>query len=276
MNNNTQTPPIIQTQNSITVVFEKPYTINRDHVSFLKVRKAISDCDWDLVEKLIDIRSSVENFVEGDCEIRNGSIFYKGEAVHSIVSSRILQFMQDDMPWKPLLKFLDNLMENPSFNSRNELYSFLENENLPITEDGHFLAYKAVSLDYTDLWTGSINNKVGSVVTMERSSVDDNCGNGCSAGLHAGSLEYVDGYGGSGNHCKVIVKINPKDVVSVPSHDCRKLRCCRYEVVTSFDTVLEDSCYDSQGGSMAIDDPTLLKDLKDFDKAFTTSYNWTT
>lgn len=267
------TPPIIQTQNSITVVFDKPYTINRDHVSFLKVRKAISDSQWELVEKLIDTRSQIENYIDGDCELRDGRIYYDGEEVHNVVADRILQFMQNDIPWKPLVSFLNNLMENPSYNSRQQLYSFLENEHLPITEDGHFLAYKAVSSTYKDMWTGNIDNSIGSIVEMKRSRVDDNSGNGCSSGLHAGSIEYVDGYGGSRGHKKVIVKINPRDVVSVPSEDCRKLRCCRYEVVSEFGSVLDESCYDPEGKSMGLTDNQ--KDYTSCDSSFEDSYDWT-
>ena len=268
----TQTPPIIQTQNYITVVFDKPYTIERNHVSFLKVRKAIAESQWELVEKLIDVRSSIEDYISGKCEIRGGKIFYEGEEVHNVVTERIMQFMHDGMPWKPLMAFLNNLMENPSYNSRQELYGFLENENLPITEDGHFLAYKAVNTDYMDLWTGSVDNSIGSVVKMTRSRVDDNSRNGCSAGLHAGSLDYVDGYGGCRDHRKVIVKINPKDVVSVPSEDCRKLRCCEYRVISEFGSVLTDSCYDSEGNSM--DESSGREDLSSYDSSFEDQYDW--
>ena len=71
---------------------------------------------------------------------------------------------------------------------------------------------------------------------MTRSKVDDDRGRGCSYGLHAGALNYVAGYGSLESGDKiVIVKINPKDVVSVPS-DCNyeKLRTCRYEVVGEY------------------------------------------
>jgi hypothetical protein len=71
---------------------------------------------------------------------------------------------------------------------------------------------------------------------MTRSKVDDNRSVGCSQGLHAGALNYVASYGNVDAGDKiVIVKINPKDVVSVPS-DCNheKLRTCQYEVVGEY------------------------------------------
>ena len=71
---------------------------------------------------------------------------------------------------------------------------------------------------------------------MTRSKVDDDRARGCSNGLHAGALNYVAGYGSLENGDKiVIVKINPADVVSVPSDcNCEKLRTCRYEVVGEY------------------------------------------
>ena len=55
-------------------------------------------------------------------------------------------------------------------------------------------------------------------------------------GLHAGALNYVASYGSvESNDRIVIVKINPADVVSVPSDcNCEKLRTCRYEVVGEY------------------------------------------
>ena len=82
---------------------------------------------------------------------------------------------------------------------------------------------------------------------MTRSKVDDDRDRGCSNGLHAGALNYVAGYGSvEANDKIVIVKINPADVVSVPS-DCNyeKLRTCRYEVVGEYQGELLKPLYSS-------------------------------
>jgi len=129
---------------------------------------------------------------------------------------------------------LENLYNNPSHNSRAQLYQFLEHKNMPITEDGCFLAYKSVDANYMDHHTGKFSNRVGQVLSIARRSVDDNPENGCSYGFHAGSLEYASNFGG-GDRRVVIVKINPEDVVSVPN-DCefQKLRTAKYEVVADY------------------------------------------
>jgi len=249
------TPSIIVTANSITAVFygESPRVITSDHPSYSKCKENIKNRDWVSLKKNIDIESAVRSYVSGDVRVSDGTITYKGEPVHNLIVDRILQFMRDGMPFEPLVKFLDNLMKNPSYRARKELYNFLEHEALPITEDGHFLAYKAVRHDWMDIYSGTIYNGIGTVVRMTRSNVDDDCTHGCSKGLHAGSLDYVRGYGSCGSRY-LIVKINPEHVVSVPSEDSRKLRTCEYVVLSEFKDKLTGSCYNADGSCMNSND----------------------
>ena len=159
--------------------------------------------------------------------------------------------MREGLPFEPLTKLFDNLMKNISYQTRTQLYDFLEHKNLPITEDGCFLAYKAVNSNYMDKYTGTMNNSVGETVSIDRGKVDDNRDKGCSAGLHCGALDYVRDYGSedSGDHI-MIVKVNPMDAVSVP-HDCQhqKLRVCQYEVVAEMEwsDQLRKPLYSSDG-----------------------------
>jgi hypothetical protein len=196
----------------------------------------------------VDVEKAVATFSDGLVEIKNGQVTYEGEVVHGSISKRILEFMSKGLPFQPLVNFLNNLMENPSMQSQTELYDFLEHQYLPITEDGHFLAYKAVRSDYMDKYAGKFRNKVGDVCEMRRAKVDDNRGVGCSQGLHAGALNYVAGYGSVDSGDKiVIVKINPKDVVSVPNDcNCEKLRTCRYEVVGEYQGELLKPLYKAE------------------------------
>jgi hypothetical protein len=137
-------------------------------------------------------------------------------------------------------------MNNPSKRATEELYDFLMHKNLPITDDGCFLAYKRVNADWTDLYSNAIDNSIGQIVKMSRRKVDDNREMGCSDGLHVGALEYVEGYG-SGGHV-LVVKVNPEHVVSVPSdHDCTKVRCCEYEVLSEFKGELKRPVYSPDG-----------------------------
>ena len=245
-----QNPSIIVTSRSISVIFdgEKPRSITSDSPNFKKCLENIKARNWSALKENIDIESCVKNYVSqsGDVRISNGQIYYLGEIVANTITDRIIGFMREGMPFEPLVRFLENLMKNPSFRARKELYSFLETESLPVTEDGHFLAYKAVRQDYYDIYSGTVYNGIGSVVSMPRFNVDDNCNNGCSSGLHAGSLSYVENYGGQHSR-KIIVKINPADVVSVPSEDHRKLRTCKYKVVSEFKGEFNRPLYTEEG-----------------------------
>lgn len=158
-----------------------------------------------------------------------GKAYYYKEPVHGALVERILRMHERGFPIEPMVRFFCNLQLNPSFRAVNELYSFLEACNLPITEDGCFLAYKRIRDNYTDVHSGKINNAVGTHVEMERSKVDDNPSNTCSAGLHACSLNYLRSFDGSRI---VVVKIHPRDVVSVPiDYGNSKMRVCAYDVV---------------------------------------------
>ena len=136
---------------------------------------------------------------------------------------------QDGFDINPMVKFMENLMTNPSKRAVDELYGFLEKGNLPLTEDGCFIAYKKVRDDYKDVYSGTFDNSVGQVVTMERNEVDEDKNRTCSVGLHFCSKEYLNHFGGQR---VMLLKINPRDVVSIPAdYNDSKGRCCRYEVI---------------------------------------------
>ena len=229
--------PFMFVDGNLTVVLNnQSYQVLPDHINYKMILEKLPTATADELLEIVDVQKAVAAFSDGLVEIKNGQVTYEGEVVHGSISKRILEFMSKGLPFQPLVTFLNNLMENPSMQSQKELYDFLEHEHLPITEDGHFLAYKAVRSDYMDKYRGVFDNRVGNICQMTRSKVDDDRARGCSNGLHAGALNYVASYGSLESGDKiVIVKINPKDVVSVPSDcNCEKLRTCRYEVVGEY------------------------------------------
>jgi len=110
---------------------------------------------------------------------------------------------------------------------------------MPITPDGHFLAYKKVRANYKDVHSGTMDNSVGQIVEMERHEVDDNKDVTCSTGLHFCGMSYLSCFGGDRT---VIVKINPADVVAIPSdYNDAKGRACRYEVIGELNVNPQDA-----------------------------------
>jgi hypothetical protein len=228
-------PPMVLKNDSVTIVLpEGPKLIRKGQSNFLPLVEAIKEEDWDKVIKLCNVEEVVKQNLKGtNIEIVGNQILLNGDPLSGYLVNKILAAVNQGFPVQHLLKFLQNLQMNPSMRARDELYAFLETEDLPVTEDGCFLAYKAVRSNFLDKHSGTIDNSVGRVVSLPRSAVDDDQSRGCSKGLHAGSLSYVKGFGSEAcGDVFLIVKINPMDVVCIPSEDVRKLRCCKYEVVT--------------------------------------------
>lgn len=222
-------PFVIQGNNVTVVIGNKPHTISKTHITYQKVVDAIKADDWDTVRDVIEPKKVVLNYGQGHVSIQGEKLFWKGQEFHNALATRMIQMLQDGFNIEPMIKFMENLMENPSKRAVDELYGFLEKNNLPLTPDGHFLAYKRVREDFLDCHSGTMDNSVGKIVEMPRNQVDDNKDNTCSTGLHFCSQEYLNSFGGART---VIVKINPRDVVSIPSdYNNSKGRACRYEVV---------------------------------------------
>lgn len=222
-------PFVIQGSNVTVVIGNKPHTIAKSHPTYQKVVDAIKSSDWDTVKAIIDPVKVVLNYGRGNVSIQGDKLFWKGDEFNGALATRMIAMLQEGFSIEPMVLFMENLMNNPSKRAVDELYGFLEKNNLPLTPDGHFLAYKKVRDNFLDVHSGTMDNSPGRVVEMERNRVDDNKDNTCSAGLHFCGQSYLSHFGGERT---VIVKVNPADVVSIPSdYNGAKGRACRYEVV---------------------------------------------
>ena len=249
------------------------HTIDTDHPNYSKALQSVKDENWDSFLDQVDLSRKVKDFIlNTDVQIVDGAIIYKGEVVHNTLTKRVISFMQQDLPFKPLLNFLCNLMENPSKRAVDELYDFLEVGELPITEDGHFLAFKNVKSDYKDIHSGTFDNSVGKVCEMRRNQVDEDKDRTCSYGLHFCSIKYLPHFSDSCGGHTMIVKINPKDVVAIPSdYNNTKGRTCRYEVIGEYtddwrsklnrgENGWDSDLYSSDGGEYEDDDEQVCED----------------
>lgn len=225
--------PFIHTSSGITVVLDgKSHTVSTKALNYKEVVDAVKKGDIKQLAKVIDVRKAIAVRTNGKVTVDGYGVFYNGEAVHSALSSRIVEMLREGFNVTPFVKFMENLMTNPSKRAVDELYSFLEACDLPITADGHFLAYKRVRSDYKDIHSGTMDNSVGKVLTMARNKVDEDKNRTCSAGLHFCSKSYLPHFGAGYGSRVVVVKINPADVVAIPAdYNNAKGRTCRYEVV---------------------------------------------
>ena len=231
----------VKTGNSVTMY--------SDNCKYEEFKSLIIQREFDRAENVGDVKKVVADFAYTSenfgfsIAIHDGILQYKtssGECseINTAIVPRIIKMAQDGFDCKPLYRFVEKLLQNPSKQSVDELYMFLELNNLPITEDGCFVAYKIVKEDYFDIYTGKMRNQIGDRPFMSRNQVDDRRENTCSQGLHFCSKEYLSAYGSSNrdtDRC-ILVKINPADVVSIPSdYNNAKGRCTGYTVVSEVD-----------------------------------------
>lgn len=216
----------------------KPYVVDSGHPNFGTIISAARNKKWDTIPALIDIAKTVESFLitemgVGDLHVHavRGEIVYQGEVLHNVITQHIFKLMEQDYPAMPVVLFLNNLMQNPSKKSIDELYGWMERNGITISEDGYLLAHKRVNNDYKSFFDGTTDNSIGSTPELPRWKVDDRSENTCSVGLHFCSLNYLPHYqGGAGR--ALILKINPADVVSIPTdYNHAKGRACKYKVI---------------------------------------------
>jgi hypothetical protein len=164
------------------------------------------------------------------------------------LADTIARYQSAGMDASNLIRFAQRLAQNPSYRSVQQLWSWCVAKDLTIDPDGYIVAYKGVTDDMLSLHAGAafvdgklvegqIPNLVGTRVTMPRGEVNDDPSVGCHKGLHVGNYSYANGFG----RVLLEVKVDPADVVSVPS-DCehQKMRTCGYWITAIHDSTLGD------------------------------------
>ena len=212
-------------------------SVNKDHPNYDAILSVLRNAEKNRegsekvqkrLNKLLDTLGVVRAKFNS-ISVHDNKVSYNGQPLQGVVVDRILELSKNGgSGYAQFCLFLDKVMQNPEPESRQALFDWLDVSGLIITAEGDILGYKGVRGDYKDCHSGTFDNSVGKVCKMDRNLVDNNRNNGCSRGLHVGSLEYARGFG----ERTMVVKVNPKDVVSVP-HDsqCQKMRVCEYVVV---------------------------------------------
>lgn len=240
------------------------HTIPGDHPNFTDIEEAILDSLEDgiaidaSVLDTLNVAKTVQAKFEalGDqFSVRGGTVYFDNEPVHSVLTEHILRFLEAGVEnWQPLVNFGEKLFANPNEHSREQTYEWLQarlnvDGGFTLADDGDLVGYKGVKDDGNggflsvnsgtaivdgETVTGHIPNNIGSTVEMPRGEVEFDPATGCSRGLHVGTFDYAAGWGTNGRVLEV--RVNPRDIVSVPT-DCgaQKLRCCRYRIVGVLD-----------------------------------------
>jgi hypothetical protein len=227
----------------------EPLAAHSNQPNFKEIVALLLDGEDEDVDALVDLfnpavkaASKFEALGER-VTVKAGTIYLDGDPVDNALTQQVLRFMKEGVEdWQPLVKFFEKVQANPNEHSREQLYAWLNSNEFSIADDGDLIGYRGVQSRDGSYYAGhrgfaivngqevngQVENPVGGVVEMPRSQVNHDPSRGCSTGLHVSNYDFAQSYG------SVIleVRVNPRDVVSVPTEsNWQKVRVCRFQVV---------------------------------------------
>jgi len=230
----------ITDQNVIVNYDGQTHIVSRKEPLSDKLIEALKAKDYENIPSLVSKAKFIEKQSDGKFVVKDGCILIDGVSAPLVLSKKIMQFADEGLPHEPLVLFAKKLLKNPSYRSVQQLYTFLEKNDHPITSEGNFIAYKKVRADFKDVHTGTFDNSVGKVVEMPRNQVNEDPQQTCSNGLHAANWSYASQFYAGG--VMLEVEIDPADVVAIPiDYDSAKMRVCRYKVLSVVNQELSTS-----------------------------------
>ena len=198
-------------------------------------------CGINAWSEILVMHNAAKAVLTEDVTIEDNFMSVAGTIIDlSNTSNPIFQFIEllrkkgvVDTEIERIKPFLRNMFENPFINAVTEIYDYCKAMDFEITDDGCFLAYKNVRKDLGSIYNNGRTKHVIGEYTEEK-MYDTDRNNHCSHGLHFCSKEYLKSYTGE---VTIIVKVNPKDVVAIPTdYHFQKGRCRKYMTVG----ILED------------------------------------
>lgn len=240
---------------SLTVFLpgRSPVIVNGDHPHFAEILTgAQGDQDADTLAGLADLSVRVaERFrdLSERVSVSAGRVFFDGDPVDTTLTRQIVRVLDSGAEdWTPLVAFMENAAANPQDHSRAQMYDWLRDRDFSLTPDGGFVGFKGVAkradgalvsvrsgpaIVNGEPVDGQVPQPLGGTVEIARSTVAHDPGMGCASGLHVGTYDYAKGWA---QGALLRVKVNPRDVVSVPT-DCNaeKMRVCRYVILDQID-----------------------------------------
>ena len=223
-------------EHNITVNYDgQTHIIPRTGALADRLIKAVKEQRLDDIPMLVSTAKRIETFSHGNFVVQDGRIFVNGVEAPTVLGNKIIKFSNEGLPYEPLVRFAERLQNNPSFRAVQELFTFLEKNDHPITENGCFIAYKRVRGSFKDIYSNTMDNSPGQVVTMPRNQVNEDSTQTCSYGLHVANWKYAHTQFASSDPTTDVmleVEVDPADVVAIPTdYNNAKMRVCKYKVL---------------------------------------------
>jgi len=234
---------VVVSQNTIVLVYEKK-TLNiqrkMNPTEFAEIQELLGKGDMDtIIKRFVSISENIKSFSQGNFTVdgEKRAVYFKGDTSTPMPASlvtKIKSHYTKGIDYQPLVRFWKKVLLNPNKSSREELFDFMEKNNIPLTDQGDIIVEKGVRRlsdgRLVDCHTGKVDNSIGMTVRMPVEMVDSDRRNECSNGLHVGAPDYVRNHWSS--DVILTCTVSPEHVVSVPrDYGATKMRVCEYRIV---------------------------------------------
>lgn len=228
---------------TVIAIASQSHEVKKDHPRFNQINIFLSKVVDNVITE--DQAKELESLIEGEqvtqlktwsqgkLSIDNGVVRWDGKPLVGGLKEVMLRLAAsgDTKRLKNFSAFIEKVRQCVSYKVNQRFFDFISKNSLQITEDGDIIAFKVVRRDYKDKHSGTFDNSVGKTVQMPRNEVDDQDTNTCSNGLHICSESYIKSFSSS-NDRLVLVKVDPRDIVAIPTdYSSAKARCCKYQVI---------------------------------------------
>lgn len=258
---------------SVAVTVEgRVYTADQDHPKFQEILNGlvVTPLTETQLRDLFDISMSIGAKFEAipgfdRLSVNNGRIYFDHKEAHGVLTDEILRHYTEGLDFQYLVNFAEKISSNPNPHSIEHAYAWLKQNNFTILPDGDIIAYKGVGNDFLSLTSGTaivdgivvkgrIPNLPGSVIQMPRSEVVFDPSGACLVGLHVATYAFARSFASR----VVMVKVNPRDIVSVPSlTSADKMRVCQYIVGRKTDSQFQGPLWEDDQTFLSEADPEL-------------------
>lgn len=250
--------PFITTSAGINVIINgENRLIPKDHEHHDTILNGLRAGNSDVVNLLDELKRKIEDFDGVDFQLSHGELLYRGQAYdNQVVIDHVMRMLDAGIKAKPLLNFLEKVNNNPNPESVKDLWTFMTNSGLAITDEGDVLAFKYVDkvsemsegsdktrlmemgAEYTDGHSNRFDYTPGQTPSLPRHLCRYSPGEDCGVGLHIGDLSYVK------NHKHILAaSFSPSDVTSIGSNESRKIRVTRFKCLH----IVKNSDLDDKG-----------------------------
>lgn len=224
---------------SITVVLDnKVHTIDRTSMNAppLLVELEKAEPDAAIVRELVTVKGALKAITSGLVSFDGADqLMIAGEMITGYIAERIARHHREGVDVRPMLTFLDLVWSHPVPGLKNDLFRWVENGDMPMTAEGHVIAYKKVNEEYRSYHASPdgthLLHEIGGFVQMPREQVNTNRHQTCSTGLHFCSYNYLREYHGTSGRI-LILSIHPHDIMAIPTdYNHTKGRASGYKII---------------------------------------------